>query len=73
MDSQVSFRVITRHGIPVRKQQVIVRVSGRFEYAITDATGLANFPFSTDQVGKVIILGRTRYLGGLEVQEIILN
>lgn len=73
MPTKVSFRVFTDSGKPVSGLQVIVRACGRFEYGLTDRTGLVQFPLASQESGKVIILGRTRYLGDLGLQRIVLN
>lgn len=73
MSSKVSFRVLTCQGAPVPRQQVIVRVCGRYEYGITDAEGFVAFPLSPNVQGKVIVQGQTRYLGALALREVLLN
>jgi hypothetical protein len=73
MPIRVSFRVVTGTGKPLPGLQVLVRTCGRFEYALTNRAGIAQFPLAPQLDGKVIIGGRTRYLGNLSLQQLILN
>ncbi len=69
----VMFKVMKTDGLPLSSQQVIVRTTGRYEYGITDHQGYVSLPIDRAAEGKIIIGGKTVYLGDFELTILIIN
>lgn len=69
----VTFRVLKTNGHPLSNQQVIVRTLGQWDFGITSRNGEVSLPLHHDVIGRIIIGGKSVYLGQLGIGIIYVN
>ena len=70
----VSIRVLETNGTPVSGKQVIAYRLGKWDFAITNKAGMFELPFiEPAETARVIIGGKSVYLGEMTVNTIYIN